>query len=150
MRLWAEYHRRSGKLQKLSLFNYSGKKIYFARSGLSYKGFLKRAFAYANSYSLKKGCQKIRKEDLRPGDMMINNKRGGVGHVSVILDVCRNQKGDKVHLLGYSFIPAQQMRIVRSTGTFGPEGWFTLKGMIIFLKPFSIYGKPVYRRFPEN
>ncbi len=150
MRLWAEYHRKRGRLDKLYLFNYSGKRVYFAKSGMTYRGFLKWAFSYSNSYSLKMGCRRISSKELRPGDMIIQNKGGGIGHVTVILDVCIGEGGKRVFLAGYSFRPAQQMRVLRAPPLLGKEGWFTFKGLMIVLKPFSVFGRSVFRRFEEN
>jgi len=108
MRFWAEYHQSTGRLNQLYLFDYSGNKKRFRQSGQSFAKFLRSAFANTNSHSLKKGCVSVESAQLRPGDMFVQNERGGIGHVSVILDACESKEGKKLFLIGYSFMPAQE------------------------------------------
>ncbi len=147
MRLWAEYHRETGKLEKLFLFDYSGNKKYFAGSGESYNRFLRAAFAYTNSHSLKKGCRPVSPDDLMPGDLFVQNERGGIGHVSVIMDICRSEKGKRLLLIGYSFMPAQEFHIEKAKNDYGSEGWFTFEGYNQYLRDHLDFGQPVMRRF---
>jgi hypothetical protein len=80
MRLWAEYHKAASNLDKFYLFDYSGKKISFQQSGKSFANFLKRAFANTNSHSLKNGCRTIAADQIIPGDMLVQNERGGIAN----------------------------------------------------------------------
>jgi len=146
MRLRAEYFKASGNLDSLYLFDYSGKRTYYSQSGKSYRAFLRTAFANSNSYSLKKGCRSITKEELRPGDMIIQNADGGVGHVSVIVNSCTSKSGERMFLIGYSFMPAQQFHIEHS-GHYGKDGWFTINSYCRYLKDNLDYGEPQLRRF---
>ena len=146
-RFRAEYFKQTGRLEQLYLFDYNGKRRYYRDSGKLYKGFLKWTMGYANSYSLKKGCQSVDEIDLRPGDMLVQNQTGGVGHVSVVMDVCQDGKGDRLYLIGYSFMPAQQFHIERAGDGKGQRGWFFLPGYQEYLKELLDFGKPVYRRF---
>ncbi len=147
MRFWAEYHRSMGKLNQFYLFDYNGRKKRFKQSGQSFNKFIKSAFANTNSHSLKKGCVPVESSQLRPGDMFIQNERGGIGHVSVILDVGRSKEGKKLFLIGYSFMPAQEFHIERAKEEYGIEGWFTLQGYYRYLKDFLDFGVPVLKRF---
>ena len=147
MRFWAEYHQSTGKLNQLYLFNYNGRKKRFKQSGQSFNKFIKTAFANTNSHSLKKGCVPVESSQLRPGDMFIQNERGGIGHVSIILDVGTSKEGKKLFLIGYSFMPAQEFHIERAKEEYGIEGWFTLQGYNRYLKDFLDFGVPVLKRF---
>lgn len=147
MRLWAEYHRSIHKLNTLYLFNYSGSKIYFKSSGKTYSQFLEKAFISSNSYSLKKGCLTVDDEKLIPGDLFVQNENGGIGHVSMVLDACENNKGQRLYLIGFSFMPAQEFHIEKGSGEYGTKGWFSRNGYIRYLNKFYPYGKPVIRRF---
>jgi hypothetical protein len=147
MRFWAEYHKAAGKLDKLYLFDYDGEKIFFRQSGKSFASFLKRAFANTNSHSLKNGCRTIAADQIIPGDMLVQNERGGIGHVSVVRDVCRSGQGKKLFLIGYSFMPAQEFHIEKAEDKYGAEGWFTLEGYTKYLLDNLNYGKPALRRF---
>jgi hypothetical protein len=147
MRLWAEYHKAEKRLRKLSLYDYNGNRKSFKKSGKSFKKFLKWCMAYSNSYSLKVGCKKITQEELSPGDMIVQNTTGGVGHVSVIMDVCENKEGKRLYLIGYSFMPAQEFHIEKSLSGYGKKGWYTLEGYYKYLSEYLDYGPPLLRRF---
>ena len=147
MRFWAEYHKKMNRLDSLYLFDYSGNKKKFSGSGKTYIEFLRWSFAYSNSYSLKEGCREVLVEDLKPGDMIVQNKSGGIGHVSLILDVCASEQGEKLYLIGYSFMPAQEFHIEKADDSRGVEGWFTIDGYFEYLSEVLPFGKPVLRRF---
>ena len=148
MRLWAEYHKRANILDRLYLFDYNGKRKSFTGSGQSYATFLKRSFANANSYSLKRGSEPVASEsDLVPGDMLIQNENGGIGHVSVVMDVCEASGKPRLYLIGFSFMPAQEFHLEQATAGRGVGGWFTLEGYKDFLDEILPFGPPVLRRF---
>ena len=147
MRFWAEYHKAAGKLDRLYLFDYGGNKKLFTLSGKSYLQFLRTAFSNANSHSLKQGCKAIAAGEVLPGDLIVQNERRRIGHVSVILDVCQSKEGKRLFLIGYSFMPAQEFHIERATERYGIDGWFTLEGYMQYLTDFLNFGKPVLRRF---
>ncbi|EMO58892.1 hypothetical protein LEP1GSC161_0904 [Leptospira santarosai str. CBC1416] len=147
MRIWAEYHKQRNSLNRLYLFDYNGNRNDFSKSGLSYSSFLKKTFSFSNSFSLKKGGKIVSEKDLRPGDLFVQNESGGIGHVSMILDLSENRKGDRFFLIGFSFMPAQEMHIEKAPKTFGSQGWFTYSGFLSHLKVSYPYGNPVLRRF---
>jgi len=148
MRLWAEYHQRAHALNHLYLFDYNGKRKAFASSGKSYLDFLRTSFANANSYSLKRGCAPVPSAAaLVPGDMLVQNQDGGIGHVSVILDIAEAEGKPRLYLIGFSFMPAQEFHIEKAQGDKGREGWFTLEGYQRFLMEILPFGPPVLRRF---
>ena len=146
-RFWTEFHQQTGRTDHLYLFDYGGRRLNFRDSKQTLKKFLKRAMIYANSHSLKLGCQSVDTFDLRPGDMVIQNERGGLGHVSIIMGVCRNKWGKRLYLIGYGFMPAQQFHIEKAGNEYGQEGWFSINGYEQYLKEYLNYGRPLYRRF---
>ncbi|MBL8026069.1 MAG: sigma 54-interacting transcriptional regulator [Fibrobacteres bacterium] len=147
MRLWAEYHKTQNSLNKLYLYTYSGEKKLFSASGKTLNQFLKTAFSNTNSFSLKQGCKQVVKDSLRPGDMFVQNGNGGIGHVSMIVDMCeaKNSSG-KLYRLGFSFMPAQEFHIEGAGSGYGVEGWFTFEGAMKYLEETFVI-KPVLRRF---
>lgn len=147
MRFWAEYHKDMNRLDSLYLLDYSGNKKKFKNSGKTYSGFLRWAFSSSNSYSLKMGCKKVSRNELIPGDMIVQNESGGIGHASVILDVCKSKEGKKLYLIGYSFIPAQEFHIEKARDTRGTGGWFTLTKYFEYLEAYLPLGEPTLRRF---
>jgi hypothetical protein len=147
MRLWADYHKENKRLESLYLFNYSGSRQYFQKSKLSYEKFLRKAFVSTNSHSLKKGGQTITPSELQPGDLFVQNETGGIGHVSIVLDMAKGQSNPNIYLIGFSFMPAQEMHIEKAPPNRGKAGWFTYQGFLEHLADKYPYGKPVLRRF---
>lgn len=147
MRFWAEFHKSKNKMNDLYLFDYGGKRKYYKSEGKNFNAFLQWAFNYSNSSSIKNGCKEVPETDLQPGDMFVQNETGGIGHVSMIVDVCSNVKGEKLYLVGYSFMPAQEFHIEKADNKYGVEGWFTLEGYYKYLNENLNYGKPTLRRF---
>lgn len=149
MRLWSDFHKKLNKLDRLYLFDYNGNKKYFSDSGKSFEQFLKWHMAYSNSYGLKKGGREVDTEQLRPGDMFVQNRTGGIGHVSMVVDAAVNDSGVHIYLIGYGFMPAQEFHIEFAQPDCGIDGWFTRRGYERYLDayPFRVYGKAVIRRF---
>ena len=146
MRLWAEYHAATGQHTKLYLFNYDGSKKQL-KDASKYRNFLRLAMAYSNSHSIKQGAKKITASELQPGDMFVQNETGGIGHVSVIVDVAKSKVAGKPDLyqVGFSFMPAQEFHIEKAEGN---RGWFTREGFEKLLEQrLGSMGKPVLRRF---
>jgi len=149
MRLWAEYLKNIDQLNRLALFDYNGNFKSFAESGKSFKKYLRWHMAFSNSHSIKKGALIVSPEDLRPGDMFVQNESGGIGHVSVIVDAAQNRDGEMIFLVGFGYMPAQEFHIEEAPKRCGPVGWFTLKGYEDFLSglQFRRYGKPLLMRY---
>ena len=148
MRFWAEHHKAAGILNRLALFNYDGSRKRYRGSGKSFREFLRLRMAYSNSHSLKKGTKTIKESDLKPGDLIVQNETGGIGHVSVIMDAAEADGKPRVYLIGFSFMPAQEFHVERASHGQGAAGWFTLEGFQRFLKERLDLGAPVLRRFP--
>ncbi len=149
-RFRAEFFRQTNRLDKLYLFDYNGNKKYFSKSGKSFSQFLKWTMSYANSYSIKKGCAEVPEADLKPGDMVVQNEKGGIGHVSVIVSVCESPEKNRLYLIGFSFMPAQEFHIEYAGVGFGKEGWYSLDGYYQFLREYLDLGALVLKRFEEK
>lgn len=147
LRLWAEYHKGSGTLDQLYLFDYNGRRKFFRNGGRTYSRFLKWSMDNANSYSLLRGCAAVDTADIRPGDMFVQNRRGGIGHVSMVLDACKDSAGRRLYLVGYSYMPAQEFHVERAAAQYGTDGWFSYQGYCRYLKDQIDLGEPKLRRF---
>ena len=106
--------------------------------------------AHANSHSLKKACTDVTMTDLKPGDMIVQNQDGGIGHASVIMDVCESEKGERLYLIGFSFMPAQEFHIEKAKPEYGRQGWYSLDGFYDFLLEYLDLGVPVLKRFKKR
>jgi hypothetical protein len=94
-----------------------------AKKDYSYQNFLKYmnlVFSYAGTLSLEKELHSVRNaNDLTIGDVFI--KGGSPGHCFIVMNVITNHAHQKRFLLAQSFIPAQNIQIVKNGSP-----WFSL------------------------
>jgi hypothetical protein len=138
MRLRAEYLFAAGRFDAIAFDFTSGDRAAFARwaegerpvvrgnrvswkrsgpAGGGYESFrryLDVVFTYAGSASLEKELTPVRDlRDIEPGDVFIQG--GFPGHAVIVVDVASHAKtGRKVFLLAQSYMPAQEIHILRS------------------------------------
>lgn len=113
----------------------------------TFEEYLHFVMTYANSSSLARDLEIVSNDNLFPGDLYIQpdpSGSGGIGHVSVVLDICENRDGAKLYLFGYGFIPAQDFHLPLPGSDQGIEKWFTLDGFKDFVAHF---GKGSFHRF---
>ncbi|MFQ6093736.1 MAG: DUF4846 domain-containing protein, partial [bacterium] len=148
MRLWAEYLWSQNRQDEIRFTSLAGAPLVW--KGGNRNGFVKylnRVMAYCNTSSMARDYRTVHPDSLLPGDMYIQpdpSGRGGIGHLSIIFDVAVNDEGQKLHLFGYGFMPAQDLHIVRPNENEGVGDWFTLEGYENYSR---VFGKGQYHRF---
>ena len=96
------------------------------RAGSSHaalRRYLDVVFGYAGSYSLARELRRVDTAELQPGDVFIQG--GFPGHAVVVLDSASAADGRRAFLLAQSYMPAQQVHVLRR-----PEGdgaWYQLE-----------------------
>lgn len=85
-----------------------------------YRNYLKEVMNYAGTLSMLKESQQISVDDLRIGDIVIDET-----HVVMVVDMAVNEKGEKCYLFGQSFIPAVCFHIVNNIENGEATPWFT-------------------------
>ncbi|MGB7605838.1 MAG: DUF4846 domain-containing protein [Lutisporaceae bacterium] len=92
----------------------------------SFRKYLDVVFAYAGTLSLSKELQKVSVEDMQIGDVFI--KGGSPGHCVIVVDMAENMEtGEKLFLLAQSYMPAQDIHILKSTQNDDGNPWYSLK-----------------------
>ena len=86
----------------------------------TFRKYQKALFMYAGVSSVMKESPEITLAELQPGDAI-----AGKGHLIIILDVAENDKGDKMVLLAQSYIPAQQIEVLKNPYSDSP--WYDAK-----------------------
>lgn len=130
-----------------------GRKLIIYQSGnktektlVAFMKYLRFVFTYAGSASLARELPKTESLKLKPGDMYIQaSPSGGIGHVSIVFDVCDNQKGKRLYLIGYGYIPAMSLFIVKPGTGEGQGDWFSEQGFKDHIRHF---GKGEWRSWP--
>lgn len=112
-------------------------RYYGRRSGghASYRRYMDEVFSWANTVSLARKTARVAREDVRPGDFFV--LPGHPGHAVLVLDLARNEAGERVALIGQSYMPAQSFQVLRPSRD---EIWFTLHDEGV--------DTPFWRRFP--
>lgn len=95
-------------------------------SGYSYQKFLEKLFSYAGTLSLSKQLKSVNDiEEIQPGDVWI--KGGTPGHAVIVMDVAINAAGKKIFLLAQSYMPAQQIHILKNPNNSSTNPWYSIE-----------------------
>ena len=86
-----------------------------------FMNYMKKIFTYAGTLSLSKELQSKNIANLEAGDVFI--KGGSPGHAVIVVDVAQGSEG-KVFLLAQSFMPAQDIEILKNLNNAGMSPWF--------------------------
>lgn len=89
----------------------------------NFKSYLKSIFMYAGTSSLSKELRKISLQDMEIGDVFILG--GFPGHAVLIVDMVVNDKGEKSFLLAQSYMPAQNIHILKNFSDSSISPWYS-------------------------
>ncbi|RLD50765.1 MAG: hypothetical protein DRI94_07820 [Bacteroidetes bacterium] len=133
MRLRGEYLYAQHQYKDIH-FNFlsDGKPRYFTQYGhgdKSYKKFrnyMNYIFSYANTASLKKELTPVKNpKNIRPGDVFIQSGRP-YGHAVTVVDVAKNKEGDVIFTVSQSYMPAEEINIVKNLNNSKLSPWYKL------------------------
>lgn len=113
----------------------------------NFKKYLRVVFMYAGSASLEKELVPVKTEDVMPGDIFIQG--GHPGHAVVVMDVAENNSGKKVFLLAQSYMPAQDIHILKNPDNDSLSPWYQEDFGDILNTPEWTFKKTDLRRFRE-
>lgn len=150
MRLRAEYL-YGRKRHKEIAFNFTnGKRVRFtsrsrSRDYKSFRKYMNLIFAYAGTYSLERELSKVAIKDMAIGDVFI--KGGFPGHAILVADMVRHKEsGEKRFLLIQSYMPAQDMHVLRNPAT-PSSPWYSADFGDRLLTPEWTFKAEQLRRF---
>ncbi len=126
MRLRADYLRAAGKENEIVFFDNSPKAYRYPwyKKRISFNDYLEKVFSWCGTISLEKQMRKIkRKEDIMPGDVIING--GSPGHAVMIIDIACNPKGKKIFMLAQGYMPAQDIHILKNENDKNLSPWYS-------------------------
>jgi hypothetical protein len=87
--------------------------------------YMEIVFSYAGTLSLSKELQTVEPSDLQIGDVFIQG--GSPGHAIVVVDQARNpETGEMVFMLDQSYMPAQELHILKNKNQPNQSPWYTL------------------------
>ncbi len=125
MRLRAEYLYATKAEPTIRFFHQ--KNEYFSCSShcsrTQLENFLNQVFSWCGTYNLQAQLHLVSNIDqIQTGDVFV--KGGSPGHAMLVAAVAKNKQGKKVFLLLQSFIPAQDIHIVKNTFNESLSPWY--------------------------
>ena len=122
MRLRAEYLLAEGKYEDIVFYDNAGTEYQF-QAGSDFNRYLLRVFGMCGTASLAKQMSlKTFDEAINAGDVFI---RGGFpGHAVIVMDVARNKDGKTIFLLAQSYMPAQNIHVLKNPENPGLSPWY--------------------------
>jgi len=91
----------------------------------TFRDYLNIIFRYAGTISLDKESVPVQRNyDIKPGDIII--KPGSPGHSVFVMARVRNNVGKYLYLLAESFMPAQDIHILRNNASLQLSPWYEL------------------------
>ncbi len=170
MRLKAEYHYARGEYANIH-FNYTsghrvsfddwrkgkkpiikGNKVLFSsptgNTNNTYKNFkryMMQIFSYAGTASLSKELVSVPIAQMEIGDVFIQG--GFPGHAVIVIDMAENAEGEKIFMLAQSYMPAQDMHILKNDYSKAFSPWYRLDFGEILSTPEWSFHKTDLKRF---
>lgn len=143
MRLRAEYLFSQRKYSSI-LFRDNNNKAYLFQppyTSANFKRYLEQVFSWCGTSSLSKQLRKTSSINaIAPGDVLI--KGGFPGHAVMILDVAENNAGRKIFLLAQSYMPAQDIHILRNPSQRGDYPWYEASNASNLVTPEWVFEMP--------
>jgi hypothetical protein len=145
IRLRSEYLYKQKQIKAIHFKNFAGTDMDYSRyqqgfritdsgykktnkpdsSRQGFRKYLDMVFAYANTYTLDREMLPQTIQNLKPGDVFIVSKTNAYGHAVMVMDVAVHQKtGEKIFLLAQSYMPAQDIHILKNNNLFSHSSWY--------------------------
>jgi hypothetical protein len=147
MRLRAEYLYDQGAYDKIIFWDNEGRAYPFMPpyTRERFNQYLVRVFGWCGSASLEKQLFPQSWAALQPGDVLI---RGGFpGHAVIVMDVAQNDKGEKQYLLAQSYMPAQNIHLLRNPVDEQASPWYRCDSTMDVVTPEWVFGAGALRRW---
>jgi hypothetical protein len=150
MRLRAEWLFASGRARDVAFNDTAGKRLRFAASPTqdyaAFRKFMVKVFAFAGTASLERELKKVDASTLAAGDVFI--KGGFPGHAVLVADVVVNADGHKRFLLLQSYMPAQDVHILKNPKLEDGSPWYSVDFGQQLVTPEWNFERAALRRWP--
>ena len=108
---------RFGRKPKISgnSVNFTPKTSTSDNSYANFKKYMNMIFLYAGTYSISQELKKVDVSTIQSGDVFVIG--GFPGHAMMVMDIAKNDDGKTIFLLSQSYMPAQNIHIVKNFNT---------------------------------
>ncbi len=121
------------KWRKGFRLNINGNKVNWYKTNkesTSYKSFSKYMqyiFMYAGTLSLEKELKNASINNMKIGDVFIQG--GSPGHAIIVVDMAKNLKNETIFMLAQSYMPAQEIHILRNFNNTKISPWYKTENL---------------------
>jgi hypothetical protein len=134
MRMRAQYLFDQKKFHEISFSDNSGKRYTYSIASTSFESYLEKVFTNCGTLSLEKELKKVTDfQNLEPGNVFI--KGGSPGHAVIVVDIASNLQGRKIYLLAQSYMPAQDIHILKNPMNSSLSPWYQLTDNSLIYTP---------------
>lgn len=114
----------------------------------SFRKYLDMVFAYAGTLSLSQEMKSVAIAEMAIGDVFLEG--GSPGHCVIVVDMAENlATGEKIFLLAQSYMPAQDIHILKNLSNEDSSPWYKLDFGEKLFTPEWEFTKDQLRRFEE-
>jgi hypothetical protein len=127
MRMRAEHLLASGRPSEIVFHDNAGKAYRWTTGGdrASFEKYMQKVFAWCGTLSLEKEMKPVSDlSKIAPGDVFI--KGGSPGHAVIVVDVAEDRRGRIAFMLAQSYMPAQDIHVLKNPKGSLPQPWYTL------------------------
>ena len=111
--------------------------------------YMELIFTYAGTLSLSKELDKVDISNMKIGDIFIQG--GSPGHAVIVVDMCMESKtGKKLFLLAQSYMPAQEIHILKNPKNSNISPWYEVKSGQDLITPEWTFLPHDLKRFRDN
>ena len=150
MRLRAEYFYAQGKLASIEFYNGRREKINYAAwlggrqsSREIFMKYLEHVFNYCGTASLPYSLKKKPMAGMQVGDILL--KPGSPGHTVMVMDMAQNDKGQKIYMLAQSYMPAQDIHVLKNPMNAKLSPWYEINDKEVIDTPeWEFYSDQLY------
>lgn len=151
MRLRAEWLYGLGRDKDIAFNDTDGKRRRFSAYGrkdhAGFRKYMDLVFAYAGTYSLERELKQVLPENIAVGDVFI--KGGFPGHAVLVADMVENAAtGEKRFLLLQSYMPAQDIHVLKNPGSGDGSPWYAAPVGDQLTTPEWVFPRTALRRWP--
>ena len=136
MRLRAEYLFEQGRYEEIVFRDNNGTPYAWKgkNSQQSFDSYLETVFGMCGTASLEKQLKPVSDwREIQPGDVFV--KGGFPGHAMIVVDVAIDKKGKRVFMLAQSYMPAQDIHIVKNPLDEDISPWYEVEANTILVTP---------------
>ncbi|MFW5788259.1 MAG: DUF4846 domain-containing protein [Halanaerobiales bacterium] len=113
-----------------------------------FRKYMNFIFIYAGTISLAQELEAVSIEEMMIGDILIQG--GSPGHAVIVVDMAENNKsGEKLYMLAQSYMPAQDIQILKNPNNELISPWYELNQEEVIKTPEWTFSKDDLKRFDE-